>query len=372
MNIFFSWSKKKSRDLAIVTKNFIEGLFRSDIKIWISSEDIDYGAMAMVDINKALKDSDMCIAFIVEENLSSPWIMFETGAIAGRMHLEKNHTIENTVVPIIFDRIADEKFQGHPLNQFQRLVFSKESFKKLVKQLNNIVKTFENDELLNTQFNLNWSILNKLVRGILSPNNTVGKTCVNCEYLMEELDKYKFPSPVFGPIIKYESGFETQNLYDVLLKNANKRLWFFGRKNRKLFSTENRDFFQKLGPAQKKGLDFRCLFLNPNSENIKKAQRGIEFKNKLLICIKEAQNVLSLNNVNYKSVCKFYSTQRTDEIIIIDNVVLYSHITYSDDEYPCPLTKAPFYMINVESSIGKEYYEKFENAWNSGENFTVL
>mgnify|MGYP003320746994 CR=1 FL=1 len=98
MNIFFSWSKKKSRDLAIVTKNFIEGLFRSDIKIWISSEDIDYGAMAMVDINKALKDSDMCIAFIVEENLSSPWIMFETGAIAGRMHLEKNHTIENTVV----------------------------------------------------------------------------------------------------------------------------------------------------------------------------------------------------------------------------------------------------------------------------------
>ena len=47
MNIFFSWSKKKSRDLAMVTKNFIEGLFRSDIKIWISSEDIDYGAIPL-------------------------------------------------------------------------------------------------------------------------------------------------------------------------------------------------------------------------------------------------------------------------------------------------------------------------------------
>ena len=65
MNIFFSWSKKKSRDLAMVTKNFIEGLFRSDIKIWISSEDIDYGAMAMVDINKALNSVSFLLVKIV-------------------------------------------------------------------------------------------------------------------------------------------------------------------------------------------------------------------------------------------------------------------------------------------------------------------
>ena len=372
MNIFFSWSKKKSRDLAIATKTFIEGMFRNDIKIWISSENIDYGSMAMVDINKALKNSEMCIAFIVEENLSSPWIMYETGAIAGRKYFENEHEIAKAVVPIVFEKIADTKFQSHPLNQFQRLSFNKENFKKLIKQLNNSVKAFNNEDILNTQFNLNWSIFNKSVKAILSSNTTLVKTSVTCEYLMEEFEKFKFPSPIFGPIIKYESGFETQNLYEVLLKNASKRLWFFGRKNRKLFSTENRVFFQELKSAQKRGLDFRCLFLNPNCEYVEKAQRGVDFKNKLLMCINEAKDVLNSNDVDDKNVCKFYSTQRTDEIIIIDNVILYSHITYSDDEYPYPLTKASFYMISIESDLGKEYYEKFENTWQDGEEFNVL
>lgn len=40
------------------------------------------------------------------------------------------------------------------------------------------------------------------------------------------------------PAINFSNGFETSELYKKLLKNTKKRLWIFGRKNRKLFETD--------------------------------------------------------------------------------------------------------------------------------------
>lgn len=163
-------------------------------------------------------------------------------------------------------------------------------------------------------------------------------------------------------------------MYEILLNNTDKRLWIFGRKNRKLFSTENRDFFEDLERRQKNGFDFKCLFLNPSDVNLHKfAQRGGNFTEKIKYCVDEAKNTLESNNVNFDSVCRFYDCVRTEHIIVIDNVVVYSHINYSDDNYPTPLTKASFYVTDVKNSIGQKLVEKFLDTWKNARepNFTL-
>lgn len=369
MTIFLSWSKTKSKELANAMKIFLEGMFRDQIKIWMSSESISFGAMSMLDINEALKNSDKCIAFITEENINAPWIMYETGAVASKNYLKDKNENVDAVIPIVFDDILDTAFSGHPLNQFQRMHFNKLSVHKLIRQLNDKIKAFPNESILNTQFNLNWNVLNKSVHTTMQKFSLKNKGCVNCEFLIEAFEKENFPKPDCGSIIRYDSGFETQKLYDILLKNADKRLYFFGRKNRKLFSAENRCFFDDLNRRKKNGFDFKCLFIDPNCSNVDKAQKGQNFHNKLIACLREAEETLLQHNINPKEICRMYSCERTDQIILIDNVILYSHITYADDDYPYPLTKAPFYVMDIDTPIGQKYYKQFSDVWNISKDF---
>ncbi len=370
MQIFLSWSRSKSRELALEMKRFLIGLFRDDIKIWMSSESINFGTYSLQHIAEALRKSDKCISIITDDNYESPWILYEAGAIAG--HRDSLTTsVQSIVVPILFDEINREKLQKNPLYQFQFVIFNKENIKKLVKQINDETNSYSDTEVLNNQFELNWTYLNDRTGKILIKYSVLGNVTVTCDFLMEALEKKDFPPPVCGNIIRYETDFETQKLYDVLLQNADKRLWIFGRKNRKLFATENREFFYDLNRRKENGFDFRCLFLNPQEkELLKKAQRNHDFENNLLSCIKTAKDLLIDVGVNPKEVCKFYSSVRTEEIIIIDNVVIFSLISYDDSNYPKPLTKAAFSISDIETAIGKKYFNKFVKAWNSGKDFS--
>lgn len=370
MQIFLSWSKPKSREIALAIKRFLLGLFRNDIIIWMSSESIKFGTFSMPKIAKALRESDKCISVITESNYESPWILYEAGAIAG--HKDSLEVSEKSiVVPIVFDNIESEKLSTNPLRQFQFVIFSKENIHKLVKQINEETNSYSDLEVLNDQFELNWTSLNKKIKEILCQYSIHGNFPITCDCLIEELDKRKFPQPTCGNIIRYETDFETQKLYDVLLENADKRLWIFGRKNRKLFATENREFFSDLKRRKENGFDFRCLFLNPNKkELLEKAQRNSNFQSDLLSCINTAKSVLLDAGVNPKDVCKFYSLKRTEEIIIIDNVVIFSLIFYDDDNFPMPLTKAAFSISDIETAIGRKYFNKFTEIWNHSESFT--
>ncbi len=371
MNIFLSWSKPKSKEIAFEMKTFLEGLFRNQVTIWMSTESISFGSMSMLDINRALKSSDICIALITEENVTAPWIMYETGAIASNNFSEKSGKSKDAVIPIVFDNVNANTFNGHPLNQFQRLTFKRDTMLKLIVQLNDRINAFSNEQTLKTQFTLNWSMLNRNVKSIIRKYSLKAKHCVTCDFLVEAFDKENFPAPDRGNIIKYDSGFETQKLYEILLRLADKRLYVFGRKNRKLFSTENRSYFEDLNRRIENGFDFKCMFIDPSYTGIKKAQKGDNFSKKLITCLCEAEEVLTNNDVDPQNVCKLYSCERTEHIIIIDNVVLYSPITYSNDEYPHPLTKAPFYILDIDNPIGQKYYKHFEDVWTNSKTFSA-
>lgn len=373
MNVFLSWSKPKSKELAIATKAFLEGMFRKSIEIWISNEGIKFGEMSLLEINMALRKSEKCLVFLTKDNIKSPWIMYESGAVAVANYQENNtQKTKSSVIPIVFEEIEDKEFEKNPINQFQRLMFTKNNMRNLVKQLNEVMGAFDNEELLKAQFEINWKELNKTVKQILQRDKINVKNDINCQFLVQEFEKNSFPTPVCGQAIKFSSGFETQAFYKVLLDNADKRLWFFGRKNKKLFSTETRNFFSDLKRRQKNGFDFKCLFIDPDCEFIHKAQRGADFKRKLLTCLADAKYVLESNNIDVEKVCKIYSCERCDQIIVIDNVVIFSHIIYDEDDYPRALTQASFYILSIDSSLGRKYYDTFCDVWKSSKKFEII
>jgi hypothetical protein len=79
--------------------------------------------------------------------------------------------------------------------------------------------------------------------------------------VLKALRKRGLPEPSEGRSLNFETGFESHQLYEAVFAEAKKRLYIFGRKNRKVFDKEHDDFFAGLAARRAQGFDFRCLFL---------------------------------------------------------------------------------------------------------------
>jgi hypothetical protein len=80
MKIFISWSGDKSKEIAEFLKNWIEQIIQA-AEPWISV-DIEKGKRWNSEISDKLENSKVGIFCITKENLNSPWILFEAGAIS--------------------------------------------------------------------------------------------------------------------------------------------------------------------------------------------------------------------------------------------------------------------------------------------------
>lgn len=169
--------------------------------------------------------------------------------------------------------------------------------------------------------------------------------------------------------------FETNAFYQVLLEAADKYLWIWGRKNSKLFSIGNSNqwFFKDLSRKIENGFDFRCLFLNPYSDKqvLKTAQKDrIHFKRDLKACIQIAKEKCG---DSFESCCKYYDNNRTEEVIIrVDNHVIFSPIISDSNNIPEHFTGKSFYIVSVDSILGKKLLAKFDGTWNSSKLYSEL
>ena len=361
MKIFISWSKEKSSELAHSIDDFLKGMFRDKIASWISDENIVSGTRPMTEIKKALTTCDKGIFCLTKNNYESPWIMYEAGAMS--MHESANN--ENAILTILFDNLKIEKVKDGPLGQYQLRIYSYENIKTFAKEINDILQTFDSDELFKKQFDLNWNVLNEKVKQILHRYEIGGENILDKKTLMQELSARQFSEPITGEITEYPDGFETQKLLLILLPICNNRLWIYGRKNRKLFSNENELFFNSIN--QKDNFDLRCLFLSPNapSEIVNTAQQKNNFVLSLKYCIKEADDILSRNGIDIANVCRMYDNIRSDEIIIADDVVLFSHILFDENDMPEHMTNTSFKLVESKDPIGSKLLKEFEDIWQT-------
>ena len=103
VEIFISWSKDKSRLLALETKKFILNTLGNKVEVFFSP-DMYKGTSVDNEIHKNLLRSDKCIVCITSDNFKNPWLMYEAGVVYGAHFDRPGGSI---VIPILFEHIPD-------------------------------------------------------------------------------------------------------------------------------------------------------------------------------------------------------------------------------------------------------------------------
>lgn len=131
MDVFLSWSTERSDKLATMFNEWISNVLPT-VKTYISTQQIGPGERWSENIGKGLETNFMGIFFMVEENVNSPWLNFEAGAISKNID-------DSKVIPLLH-KMKPEQVSG-PMAQFQSKQIDKEDdIFNIVKQINNGIR----------------------------------------------------------------------------------------------------------------------------------------------------------------------------------------------------------------------------------------
>ena len=131
MKVFISWSGERSQQLATTLRDWLP-LMLHYVQPWLSNSDIKAGDRWSIEIAKELEASNFGIICVTKDNINSPWILFESGAIAKSME-------DGRLIPLLLD--LDFRQISGPLAQFQAKKVDSGGIKDLTKCLNNSAST---------------------------------------------------------------------------------------------------------------------------------------------------------------------------------------------------------------------------------------
>lgn len=357
MNIFISWSKRKGLEFALKTKKLLES-FNCNIHAFVSEVDIFGGEDVQSKIIENINRCDKLVICFTQETKKSPWLLFEAGYARG---------CGKKVIPFLFDTDPNwHSWIDNPMNIAREICFDGYYF------VSEFIKSFEIED---TQ--KNRSKVKRYHQEIITLREKHRLIDTECEDIVSKLiaDETFF---IENPYYKDKSaffltGFESFELYKIITDSflySGKYLWIYGRKNMKLFSGNYNNFFDYLRNkacdgemGMMDGIDFRCLFLDPNSEEVKRAHKQQDiFVPELKSSILRAETIINGNNVLKKSF-RFYSNKREEIIIRIDNCIIYSRPVFDATGSPQLLTNTAFEVFSAKSDKGKECIRRFENIW---------
>ncbi len=357
MKVFISWSKAKSMEFAIKTKELLETVC-PQIEAFVSEIDINGGEDVQEKIIEKIIECEKLVLCFTKENKRAPWLLFEAGYARG---------LKKTVIPILFDDDPNwHSWIDNPMNVTREIKFNSKDF----------MTTFNNS------FNINDSDINKKVienykQSVIKIKERFREVDIQCEDLVEILihnEAFVMENPLFREKTAYFlTGFESFDLYKTIIDSflyTGKYLWIYGRKNMKLFGGSFKDFFIYLkGKASSKhlgmgGIDFRCLFLDPNSDEVERAhlQQNI-FEAELNATILRAKDVIG-DNAQLKKCLRYYSHKREEIIIRLDNSIIYSRPNFDAYGRPQLLTNTGFEIFSIKSDKGKKCIQNFQNVWS--------
>jgi len=147
VEVFLSWSGARSKCLARYVVECLPGIV-PDVQLFYSPE-IDPGATWSNAIASAIRRSRFAILCMTQENLSSPWLQFEAGA------LWRGATGATSACPLLLD-VEPDQLPG-PLKLFQAKRFDETGFKELCKFLGK--QTRLNADRLRYNFKAVWPTL---------------------------------------------------------------------------------------------------------------------------------------------------------------------------------------------------------------------
>jgi len=358
MKVFISWSKSKSRDFALKTKELIEKANKG-VDVFVSETDIIPGEKVQTKILEKIATCDSLIICMTRENKKSPWLLYEAGFANGK---------DKIVIPMLFDNDPNwHSWIDNPLNVSRELNFNSTDFKS------NLRKVF----FLDPNADLDYAdfLIKNYINDIRKLQDEHRLVPVECEDFVDKLINHKSflaENPKYlNQEAHFISGFETHELYECLVESfleTGKYLWIYGRKNMKLLSNFPK-LFSYIQDASNnsndsiKGIDFRCLFLDPSYEKLHEEHPDPELLNvELSGMILRAKSKLRENS-NLKGSFRMYSHKREEIIIRIDNTILYTRPRFDIYGKPEIITNIGFQVFSVDSIKGQECLNKFLSIW---------
>lgn len=122
MKVFISWSGERSKGLALALREWLPMVLHY-AEPWLSEADVEAGERWAQAVAKELSASNFGIICVTSENVNSPWVLFEAGALTKSLETSK-------VIPLILD-LEFSDISG-PLAQFQAKKLTRTGVAELV------------------------------------------------------------------------------------------------------------------------------------------------------------------------------------------------------------------------------------------------
>lgn len=147
MRVFISWSGERSRVLAEALRAWLPTVIQA-VEPWMSKSDLNKGTRWGVELAAELERTSVGIMCLTPDNLNSPWLLFEAGALS--------KTLPDThVCPLLF-HLSPTDIDG-PLAQFQSTVIDEADLRSLMQTINAAQKEDALPiERLDKAFDLAW------------------------------------------------------------------------------------------------------------------------------------------------------------------------------------------------------------------------
>jgi len=160
MKVFISWSGEASRELAVALRDWFPKVLQ-DVKPFVSSKDIDKGANWIVELRKELTDSSFGVVCLTPDNILSPWLNYEAGAIATSIDTDMR------VCPVL---LGVEKSQVKPpLSHLQMTDLTRGDISQLMESMNKADGSPLDSQSIDENVEVWWSHLEDKVNSIKIP-----------------------------------------------------------------------------------------------------------------------------------------------------------------------------------------------------------
>ncbi|SFL26870.1 toll/interleukin-1 receptor domain-containing protein [Shimia haliotis] len=138
MKVFISWSGDRSKEMAKALRDWLP-MALNYVEPFVSDKDIQAGDRWAQKIAGELESANFGIICITPENISSEWILFESGALSKSM-------LDGKVIPLLFDLELSD-LTG-PLSQFQAQKLEASGIMEVVKSINEIAEKKTADDII--------------------------------------------------------------------------------------------------------------------------------------------------------------------------------------------------------------------------------
>jgi hypothetical protein len=153
---FISWSGEMSRQVGNALREWLPHIFPY-LDIWISTQDLDKGTRWLTEVVGTLRNAHFAIVCLTPDNLASPWLLFEAGAISN---------LPEARVFTFLHRLEYAQIKP-PLWMFNHTLSTRGDVEKLVLSMNKQLGELQLDEaMLRMHFSKFWPDLSGRLEAI--------------------------------------------------------------------------------------------------------------------------------------------------------------------------------------------------------------